>query len=1773
MDLSEFKAIFVCNRTLWKVISSHNCLPKSFVSEQLQAAAQQLRGGVQFFKPPSEASDARVKKYVEAAMRASAGRDVLCNLLFERINKFLALDAEQAWDLMRYYLLYGFKGEPEDLALYLEDRHKNELISKDIEKFYRSERLHLLKCINAALTFSGMESHPLKDLLREVMGAEASIVQSTISQVRSLLSAAVPSARSHGELVTKAYQKQWYYRNLQEQVDAAHNLLLSVSGHRVEPSSVQEIVALCVSHDFGRRQPDVSVFEEKARNLFQKIGYLEVLVILKSLALDSLEESQLYREEVVFREVSSMMDKLGHRPEHGPVLLAWMIVVQCHPDMDQDAKSKYARLGSQVIKLDVFTFLESLLSETAFKEQPNCAAIAHEVVYWLLFSLVDNFEVDDWNDLPKIYSATAVCLRNRATLDLYWGEEPGRGLNSLCSLAARSFPAVPLPFSSIVESLAQCGPASVRRLVEVLRAIPCYGDELDAATAASLLQPVTSSVFLARHDHTTGTGLAVPTGTVCHVLVKKETTIVSWDITYSFFHVVSHELATFVSQVYVTSNVEKFAKLVSLLTCLSNLMNSKCIVEGDIVFPVETIFKLIERFSNVPSIPSEILARCLDIVTALWPKYSSEIATRLGVLKFLPSIQAQVLPSTDSNMLEMYHCGSLGLIIINTECGAKRYPLLISYLKFVELLMKPDAAVGQASADASAKPLEAAIEKNYKLLLPAVQYVLQEVFPQHGFWQYESRGERDAVTLACLQTLQRVLAIEEGVASSSPVSVLHGLCYRFLLEEEGAKPLLKIVGTGNEVLCILMEQQMSWLEGPGLKYISIVRLALAILGRVLLLHSNKKGVLSPLEELIYSDRNDSCGCRIIEVVVSYVHNSYNSYLATLAVEVLRRFALALPTSLKMCMGMDPDVIRFTFLSGLKNKEEAPHLKAAVLNFVRACVEKQAGLADVLFCIQSPQRDDLSWLPPKPFKEREQGGCLVYACFVLESVLSEPERIKHEEYTSVMKLLYALWVHRRTGILEFLRNRKNFWNHFCYPLFINPYFDTCGYQYIFNILSMELFDLYGKVAPELQENLDKLFDPANKYLEMWAKFVPASLLEEHRAKGRGGLDGVALLLLWKNFLLIALGMEDRHVAPEQRGLLAGSVMGALLDELGRRANQLTGALLAELYLYLIGDWKGDCFADKVRGRDQIVRLLQTVAESCSILHTRCVEAVLGLSLPAVTALSGQFKQDVVSSSIMQSCITLVSYEISVLCQSPDIDEQQTKDGSALSKKSMPFVLAMRLLSKLVLELDSSDSWKAHFKATRIMDIILAATRRFLQITSHLPLAVECVDVIAIIANSSLSSSLKNLDLPTNLFIHLLPPIETHGPQAVWLQTQWVTLYRSLLTVVTSLLRRNGVHFLDDAVTFVAVHERHLVSAMLITQHSLEQTHTELARSALLLLQEMTRWHAQWAQRQYQSLTHALSGIISCLEYCVSFWVKPAVISNVLEKKLLTNKQKLNEFRSAPIEHTAEFASVCNRLLQLIIISLACLLPFSPRLDDLVTSYSETERTWLPIVEISFALPCVHSEPRSVLAIGTVVKIIHTCVQSLLKTARSPSPRRMFSASSVHPALNPSWVGVLDKGSVAVALEMSLQLTCAQGILLLRSATVPDRDKHHLQRELISVLTLLLEYARRNFRESWDSLRQHSVVQSDGETSVADSPGSTSLKRSLGSSPSGTTKSPATPRAGKTPTRNLTVPRSAGKSPVTDSGRRRSSGENDVPPQFLFAREDCLQCLINVFGHHR
>ena len=158
-----------------------------------------------------------------------------------------------------------------------------------------------------------------------------------------------------------------------------------------------KLISLFQEHGFGHRQNSAHLLSEQDVNqdLVESIGQLECLVLLALVDLPGLtssgrENHVLFKKAEDVGEIDKLVSGLGSHPDHGPVMLAWMLAHYL-ADGEESLQSMHS-LGERGLHLRAVNFLTQALSNEVISANNSVENAASGACYSVLSVLVTAFE-------------------------------------------------------------------------------------------------------------------------------------------------------------------------------------------------------------------------------------------------------------------------------------------------------------------------------------------------------------------------------------------------------------------------------------------------------------------------------------------------------------------------------------------------------------------------------------------------------------------------------------------------------------------------------------------------------------------------------------------------------------------------------------------------------------------------------------------------------------------------------------------------------------------------------------------------------------------------------------------------------------------------------------------------------------------------------------------------------------------------------------------------------------------------------------------------------------------------------------------------------------------------------------------------------------------------------------------------------------------------------------------------------------------------------------
>uniref|UniRef100_A0A182N1Q7 Nucleoporin NUP188 n=1 Tax=Anopheles dirus TaxID=7168 RepID=A0A182N1Q7_9DIPT len=1622
-------------RKLWQFVSGiHYGTPNADVKEKLLQVSKELVDGILHYKKPSKASEEKLQRLIKDR------NQLKLQPFANKLHQYLDIDAVQSWQILCFYLVNEYRGPATALAEYLSTETSMVKLLHDIWTYHTLERMVQLKVMKNLLEYFHSGSHPYSKEYREVvekMGLPA-LRKSYLAQLTHLIvdplssQKTLPNDPLHGQTKQACAE-----RRLRETNEILQILLLIVHYSGISAEELDQLFKLFREHAFGKQQEHFDPASEIQCELVKRITYNELALVFRTLDLSDKFDDADWIERVV-SALDGPMVSLHQFPEHGPLLLVWMLFnfrLQ-HTVEDEDSTRRYQQLGSRAIKLGVFEYLHAIVSHPMFKDQSLVARIVRKSIFNQLGFLCQLFDAAEsiahhnnmYDLLSELLTSPTI-----ATEFCKLEDHPVRALFNIC---LEHFPVEFTPLSKVAYALASAGASQNTYIQGLLENLPVY-TELYTERALYEIRKAPSAnddEFILCHDYTPShkINFTVPRGTKLIVRdIHSQRTYVHFTTGYNYFNALHHEINELLRDAQTTSTlsterVQRISTGLKYLAVAVRRIQQPHDITAEMVHPTEMVFDVLLKFKSLPNPPVELLVQCLNVCTALVPLFEQEIYTRIINLNILPSVNNANLNYQDYANGVGFDSSLIGYYLVNVERNAGRYPILMAYFNFLKTYTK----LGRDNV--------------HGVELPGVLFLLREVLPVANNWRYETATDRYRVLVFVVQYIHEMLQVKKG--GDSTRRLLRDVCVYSLLNRDNGMVLLRIVALGNGYLQAVMERESNWMLVPEQQLNLLIQHAMTILMEILRLKRHiHEYDLSPLESAIYTQPKQRDTLRIIPMVTGYMSNIFNPRLPILSCRLLRRFAIEFRMSLLACLDMEPDQIRHTFLERLHDEIESEDLKLAVLEFVESCVHKQPGLTEAFFKVNYGKPDRRLLMGGGGGSGAQAGkgrprtmindGIPTYMAEFLEAISHDPTKLASPLLSRIMSLFHALWKNNMQALVRNLLQKPNFWTSLCNPLFSEHIASNVrSYSQLFNILGIELFRINSAAGVKMDPELFKIFERFTQTESIFGRWVEIALEvpdgAAHMDSDTSGGNSVSLgggavqterdtpdwlgrLQSFKDLIVLIVRKKEPGISlPTRCGtLLAERLLSVLVERVEHLHDDLRPLIvLSELYLIVLSDFDHK-YTENTRKDDQMLKQLETLlsllAVSYSEMHLRAKEALLAIAIKTIELQSDRLLQNsTIAAEITRSAVDIAGEEIIVLERT--ITQQAHGQASGKPKPTVvadategkqysSLLLALNLLKRLIISFDqpaacvnpattpSSNKWTGWLVKGKLFQRLLSITGTVLPDYGRRKLAGELLHLLILLAESHCSEQLLYSDVGDYLWLKLLPPKEllqrpyvmVNETQQQWQTQDWWPIYSKGIQLVRALMAKHGYRFLRDALFFVGIHEVYLMDSLMLAKQSLEPSAFILIRETLELLCTMVRYEKEWRLEHSQSLLNLMRCTQFLMDHSISLLYRPKIL-----KRLTTGAADnvgfiVSELEMDPstIDTSDELVGAMNNLIEIVTLCAKCLLCFSPPLTSLLCDVEFIPSRWCPLIEIQFGAPKLSTTDNySQLSFGSLLQAV-------------------------------------------------------------------------------------------------------------------------------------------------------------------------------------------------------
>ncbi|XP_053685205.1 nucleoporin Nup188 [Sabethes cyaneus] len=1721
-------------KKVWQLISGiHYETPNAVVQDKLMDVSKELTDGILLYRKShaDKASEAKLQTMMKERHQQK---------LFTfatKLYQYLDIDALQAWNILCFYLVNEYRGPATALAEYISTESSMLTLLNDIWAYYRLERMIMLKITKNLLEFCNSTSHPYCREYKAVIDkiGLTNLRKSYIKQLEYLVNETMPHKLIPGDILNcQSKMVSWSERKMREINEILHILLLIINHGGIDADDFSQLFKLFKHHSFGRQQQYLDNTNEIHSDMVKRITFSELAIVYRVLDVSERKE-----DETWIAGISKALDgeivALHQFPEHGPLLLVWMLfnfrLTSCLED--DDMSNRYRQFGSRAIQLGVFQYLHALVTHPTFADHSLVCRITRRAIFNHLGYLCQLFDSDgSVSHHNKIFDLLAELLHSPSIASEFCKNEDNP-IRSLFDTALENFPVDFVPLATIAHALASSGITQNKYVHDLVENLPVYSEVYNPDHYDLRPSPNSEDEFVLLRDYVPfrKIGCKIPHGTRTVVIDKRTQTLAHFRTRFNFFSALHHEINELLSDVlaYTQLNDERINRITAGIRYLAvavKRLQQPHEISSEMVHPTEMVFDILLKFKVMQNPPIELLAECLNVCAALVPLFEPEIYSRVINLNVLPSVNNVNLDYNDYATGTSFESSLIGYYLVNYEKNLGKYRILKAYLNFLKTYTKLNKS------------------NVFGVELPGLIFLLREVFPHAHTWRFEQEAERQKIYVFILQYIFEILQLSPETLKNDPARmVLRNVCVYSLLDLDNGMTLLKFVAIGNGYLQSVMESETSWMLAPEQSMNLIVQLSMTILMQILRLKHAVIGddkLLSPLESAIYTQPKQRDTLRIIPVVTGYMNNIFNRRLPILSCRLLRRFSIEFRMSLLACLDMEPDQIRLIFLQRLRDDLESDNLKIAVLEFVEACIHKQPGLTEAFFKIHYNDVNRL-FLGTKPGKKKTiSDGIPTYMEEYLEAIANDTKKLASPLLSRIMSLFHALWKNNMQILCKDLLEKKTFWQSLCNPLFGNISEHIRAYSQLFNILGIELFKL-DPSSKKVDENLKKVYDRFFDY-DVFARWV-RSVFDLPKTSGETNDDSsmfaaaitdetpewLSRLQSFKDLMVIVIRKKDSGIYLPERSkrYLANQCLDVLVERAEYAEDFRPFVILVELYLIILSDYEHKYTDNAEQDNavlDKIQHLMNALAVNYKEIHVRAKESILAIGIRIVELHADQLiDSDMEISSITRSAVDIVCSEIFDLEIATKIELKNPNQSHVKSRGKIALLLSLNLLKKLILVFEENESpasrWQCWLIRNKLFQRLLSVINIMLPMFSKRKTTTEILELLVVLAKSRCSAELLHCDIGDYLWLKLLPPKEllqrpyltASEADNKWKTQDWWPIYTKGIELVRVLLSQHKHSFFRDAIFFAGIHEEYLMDSLLLAKQSLEENAVLLIKGTLELLGELVNYEKDWRLEHGQSLINLMRCVQILMDHAVSLLYRPKISKRLAggpAVELFTDQDDPNA-----VDTSDELVTVMNNLIEIVNLCAKCLLKFSPSLLTLLCEVNFFPGHYYPLIEIQFGVPKMNSENFSQLSFGTVLRAVciftkvlnvqhYSFQETPLNDLPDPKPSDMDSVDTGSSLSNSALVR-LNKSALAAAdgstrqtrtpFSKSLSMTSVSSFTSTNAIALSNELLTHLDSKLcISglefILTLLASQSLLALKDTNLSQREKQLIKRELSTEL-------------------------------------------------------------------------------------
>ncbi|CAH3134960.1 unnamed protein product [Pocillopora meandrina] len=1414
----------------------------------------------------------------------------------------------------------------------LKNEAQTEALLLKIMEYYFEERLHILQCTKFLLSYWQDPRHQWREEFAECIEAMQEndvLIMKILEQYKTCCSTTVPlHATAGSSLHLKTKCQRWALQFLREQILLLEIMFLYYKEFVVPAKSLLDLAKLFQSQSFGLKQVNRQLFEGQAEVLLPHISYLQVLVLIVSLDLESLrkliEEDSCSRHHLLQEKASlEALDKFflscGDQPHHGPVMLAWAAFRYVTIDASQEQFVR--RIGGKALQCSVFKYLLGMLRSEEFSTNDVVSNTCKSLIYGLMVIVLALFDEDTLGELPLLVSVLSQTLTEKGLCVDFWDSDLNTGAGLLLNSARSWFPLQFCPFVQLLKSLAG-DKDSAAKVYDYLDRVTSYTEllrenqlsDIDCSGVNKIWRIVNPRLLYQNLFSPDSKELIMPAGTCGKVApVPEGPAIIQWSYHYSCWKLFALEIDSFLESVGSGAAVD-----CQNVICIVELVNEVLLNDWDKAVYLQPLssrlYLIIQRCTPSPNPPQDLIATCLTCLATVALRDPEQVWHHLQQTGFLPHYTSVKMSKSDKTKVEFLGTapGNFGAILSTKERPIGYYPVTMATLNFLLKLIH-----GMSNAEETGNQAISIVE-----LAACLVFIMREVFTGFYKWRFGSLRDREEIGKRCLQLFNVVLGLHftkkmadqandamEAEVTDLPwtPSVLQDTLVLGLLYSEAGQSLLNILGTGVDTVDKLVSVGSSSTGGYAIALVELIKLAFSVLNR-LLARKEKDDNISPLEEalttqVIHQLREKGASSstswgnnQLVTVIASYIHHRLDCQLPTLATLLLKRICLVAPMSMHASFGAEAVSLRDAFVSRLRTLTEDIKLKAVILEFIATAVETQPGLIELFL--------DLTYKDNKEFVIG-QNSCLHAVLDIIDPEKQAGHHIPAELVSAAFYLLHSLWHDRRDAALMAVRMSPKFWEKLTRPLItgIESHVDE-DYRYhmeiscyAMQIIALEAYYVSrGQIDDSLKTSM-KAFCSENRY-QYWGQFLKSlnQSMDDDQEK-QFEEEKLKLLKAWRTYLVVCSSFQNEIFGlndTRRRRLILEDTLQALKSQVSRvvAVESINASVeLSSLYLMLLKRWKS-CLRDP----NPVFQCLVDVIDTAHKNDTQLFVHIRVAMFSSFSVLLQHARTENLSDTLLSSHALVL---LPLACE--PLEYLRGRFSSEQKQQDRVLELSVFIIDEILnILLANPGQWlpvlreHALFASlVQALDVCIKTHEKveFTEAILHLFLSLSRIPMSAeALAMNSISQPLC-LGLASLTYSEGTPQASRpkSGPQSQVSshnsdkssQRSWDKVWQLSLAVMASMLRTLRHGFLKDALDFAGVHRERLAEALNSVSRSQSSDVLAEAEEVTAFLLELAHFFHEWRFTLPDVLILLQSRIGVLCQSCIALLTHPRLLAHLLE----------------------------------------------------------------------------------------------------------------------------------------------------------------------------------------------------------------------------------------------------------------------------------------------------